>query len=184
MNSESRITNIGLKTRKILYSKFHILNSSRGFTLTELMVTLAIIAILAGIGVNFFGGAQRNARDQLRLRDLNSVRQGLELYKHDVQYYATSGALVFRCPSSTSTGLSSESKVYLDKFPADPACTATQNYQYQPLPIGCTGPDCVRYVLCAKSEGNQTYDIPPECTTSGLNCGGAMNDCNMGLASP
>ena len=38
----------------------------KGFTLIELMIVVAIIAILSVIGVTIFAGIQKNARDAKR----------------------------------------------------------------------------------------------------------------------
>lgn len=54
-----------------------------GFTLIEMLVVIAIISILIGIGVNTFTIAQKKARDIRRKADLRAVKTALYLYQSD-----------------------------------------------------------------------------------------------------
>lgn len=49
-----------------------------GFTLLELMVAIAIVAVLATIGFTLFQGAQAQARDAKRKADIDAIAQVLE----------------------------------------------------------------------------------------------------------
>ena len=51
-----------------------------GFTLIELLAVIFIIAILTGIGLVSFLGAQKQARDTTRRSDLGQYRNALENY--------------------------------------------------------------------------------------------------------
>jgi prepilin-type N-terminal cleavage/methylation domain-containing protein len=53
---------------------------AKGFTLLELMVVIAAIAILATISVFSYGRAQASARDSVRKSDLRNYRVALEKY--------------------------------------------------------------------------------------------------------
>jgi type IV pilus assembly protein PilA len=44
-----------------------------GFTLIELMVVMAIIAILATAGLSAYGGYLKKARDSTRIADLRAI---------------------------------------------------------------------------------------------------------------
>ncbi|MCL5783891.1 MAG: type II secretion system GspH family protein [Patescibacteria group bacterium] len=154
------------------------LTSQKAFTMIEVLVTVSIIVLLSVIGLSVFGTAQQNNRDQKRLRDLNSLRQALEVYRHEKHYYASSSAIQFSCPPTTD--FSDASQTYMDQLPADPSCSASRNYVYQALPSGCSGSDCTGYVVCAKKEGSKTYDTPSQC--SSLTCSGT-DACDMGFSS-
>lgn len=65
-----------------------ILRSYAGFTLVELLVVVAIIAILSVIGLTLFSGAQKNARDARRKADVDAVASALEIKRlPGVTYY-------------------------------------------------------------------------------------------------
>ncbi len=66
--------------KKSLHSKFHILNSSKGFTLIEILIVVAIIGILASTVLVGLLPAQRQGRDARRISDLRQVQNALELY--------------------------------------------------------------------------------------------------------
>lgn len=56
-------------------------NIRSGFTLVELMVVIAIMAILATIGFSIFSGVQQNARDAKRREDIIAISNALEVNK-------------------------------------------------------------------------------------------------------
>lgn len=59
----------------------------KGFTLIELMVVVAILAILATIGLSSYSTSLRRARDSKRKTHLDQTQKALELYKHDNGVY-------------------------------------------------------------------------------------------------
>lgn len=67
-----------------------MLLNKKGFTLIEMLVVIAIISILIGIGINTFTIAQKKARDVRRKADLRSYQTALELYKQDTGLYPAS----------------------------------------------------------------------------------------------
>lgn len=66
---------------KRVLPKTHLNNTSSGFTLIELMVVIAIIAILAVIGATVFAGAQAQARDGERRSEITSLAKSIEASK-------------------------------------------------------------------------------------------------------
>lgn len=58
-----------------------------GFTLVELLVTIAILGVLSSIAIVVFRGVTAGVRDSRRISDLQSIKQALELYRNDKHYY-------------------------------------------------------------------------------------------------
>lgn len=58
-------------------------NSNKGFTLVELMVTVAIIAILSMVAIAVFTNLQKNARDTRRKQDIDAIASALEAHFGD-----------------------------------------------------------------------------------------------------
>lgn len=59
----------------------------KGFTLIEILIVVAIIAILASVVLIGLGPTQRIGRDARRIADLRQVQNGLELYFNKCGYY-------------------------------------------------------------------------------------------------
>lgn len=55
----------------------------KGFTLVELMVAIAIIAILSIVGTVIYSGISKSSRDTKRKSDIHAIRLALENYKLD-----------------------------------------------------------------------------------------------------
>ncbi len=55
--------------------------SKKGFTLIELMVVIALVAVLTSIGFAAFNGIQSKTRDSKRKQDLKQLSIALELYR-------------------------------------------------------------------------------------------------------
>lgn len=62
-------------------ASFDYAQGKQGFTLIELMVVVAVIAILATIGLVIFSGVQQRARDAKRQEDVQAIVKGLEVNK-------------------------------------------------------------------------------------------------------
>ncbi len=68
-----------------------IINQS-AFTLIELMVVVAIIAILATLGISSYSTAIKKSRDASRKSDIQNIAQALVLYRSDEEGYPASTA--------------------------------------------------------------------------------------------
>ena len=68
------------------------LRSKRGFTLIELIIVIALIAILASIGLSVYSGQQKNARDAKRRGDIEAIANALETNKTATSYQPLIGS--------------------------------------------------------------------------------------------
>ena len=90
--------------------------SESGFTLIELMIVVAIIAILAGILIPNFVNARAQAMTAACESNLRAIATAAELYYADQQIYPNTGdvsAALFTANGTT----------YLNNVPTDPAST-------------------------------------------------------------
>lgn len=62
----------------------------KGFTLPELLVVVAIIAILIASASTYLGQAKKKARDSKRLQDIQEIVKALHLYWSDNSHYPAS----------------------------------------------------------------------------------------------
>lgn len=82
----------------------------KGFTLIELMIAIAIVAILATIGFTVYSNAQINARDTKRKQDIDAIAAAIETKKvpgqntyQPITSADFSGGLVPSDPKATAT---------------------------------------------------------------------------------
>jgi len=158
-----------------------------GFTLVELLIVISIISILSTIGAVVYTSVVKNSRDQQRLKDLQTIKQALELYRSDISYYPAEGDFILKTALSLVSP-SDATKVYLDPLPGDPV--SSQNYVYLAFDssgarCSTSGLKCTKFTLCAKKEGSGVLsDSSNICstTTPTTSCGTSLV-CNSGLSS-
>ncbi|OGY57095.1 MAG: hypothetical protein A2Y84_00370 [Candidatus Colwellbacteria bacterium RBG_13_48_8] len=137
---------------------------SGGFTLIEMLIVIAVIAILAGLVLTGVTGFQATARDTRRVADLKNAQNFLELYYNKVGVY----------PDENSwddlvdvMGSGSGGQGITDQFPKpNPAQEADYPYYYG------TSDDNLSYVLGAKLErgGEKMLGEDIDAATFGVNC--------------
>lgn len=118
----------------------------RGFTLIEVLIVVAIIAILASIVLLGLGPARRDSRDTRRIADMRDVQTILESYYNLCQAYPGGGT--YQNAASTCTNNSSaingggqpswgllSAAIKLaglaNSLPLDPVNNTTNYYQYE-----------------------------------------------------
>ena len=103
------------------------MNQKRGFTLIEMLIVIAIIAILSAIVLTGVTGFQASARDTARIGDLKNIQDYLELYYNKCgfypgQYDASAGTCTAGTPGNawaTLAGTMASAGV-TSQFPTDP----------------------------------------------------------------
>ncbi len=90
--------------------------AAAGFTLMELMIVMALIVTLAGVGLGMYGQSTTRAQEAVLKEDLFRMRDALDQYYADKQAYPPSlEALV--------------AEKYLRAVPKDPFTSAVDTWQ-------------------------------------------------------
>ncbi len=93
----------------------------RGFTFAELLVVLALIGLLAGIGIPRYHSLKTRAYTAALRTDLGTLRVAQEAYYAEHQRYATDvGVLDFKASSDVAVTISSSDPMAV--------CTATSRH--------------------------------------------------------
>lgn len=162
---------------------------SRGFTLMELMVVMAILGILITVGLTSYKSVQAKSRDARRKNDLKQISVAIEAYYNDKSKYPSddgSGAIV-GCGTNDAQNCSCGSPMqdknnvmYMPELPCDPA--SGRKYYYDAVGNNA-------YQLYARIENTQDGDVPHSGTTPlsypSTNCstGASSLNCNYGVSS-
>lgn len=70
--------------------KLGLEKSKQGFTIVELLVVVAIVALLAALGMVALGGIRAKARDAKRFSNMNTLRTAMERINSENGSYADS----------------------------------------------------------------------------------------------
>lgn len=103
-------------------------NFISGFTLVEMIVVIAIIAILTGIVTTNFTKSKAKARDAQRISDTGQLQLALSLYFDRCAQYPTSLVLTANngCTSNPAITFAS----YIGKIPTPPVGASQTTYDY------------------------------------------------------
>ncbi|MFA4827098.1 MAG: type II secretion system protein [Candidatus Shapirobacteria bacterium] len=123
--------------------------TNKGFTLFELLVTMAIIGILAAVIGGSFGNAQKKGRDARRIEDMKNIQIAME------QYYSFNNSAY---PSwSADLVLGAGGQKVLEVWPIDPKNVAPYIYTWK-------NKSSASYCICALLEnitaGNASDNDP------------------------
>ena len=102
------------------------INSSRGFTLIELMIVMSIIGILLTIAQPMYRDSTIKAKEAVLMENLFSLRDVID------QYYVDKGQYPDSLEDLTGSG-------YIRSIPKDPFTKSTETWQTIPPPEGYEG---------------------------------------------
>ncbi len=120
-------------------------SQKRGFTLIELLVAVAIVGILATIGLLTYGTFIKNARDSRRQADLKAIQSALEQYFADQFYYPctiTFGSALTSSIGNCSATTPSTIKTYLNTLPSEQLSSSSRSPYYYAAFATSTGGTC------------------------------------------
>ena len=136
--------------------------SKKGFTLVELLVVMAIIGILASVGVASYSQSRAAARDAKRISDISKLQIAIEQYYNangGYPPYPTINPLVgtnIHYAVGDADFKNSLVPTYLDTIPRDPNVsidTDANNYKYA---FDYPSVGVFKYVLWTKFETQST----------------------------
>jgi type II secretion system protein G len=141
--------------------------AERGFTLIELMIVVAIIAILAGILIPNFVNARSQAQTAACESNLRAIATALELYYADNQVYPVASGAAVQPSLLTANGVA-----YLNNTPRDPAAqNATASYVLNTTQA--SGGSAAGYTIFCPGvhAGSTLAKLPLAGGASGTSCG-------------
>lgn len=115
--------------------KGNLMLKNKGFTLIEVLVVVAIIAILSSVIIIGLGPTRQAGRDARRISDLRSVQHALELYFNKCGAYPSStegcsGTTAITSWATLETAVSNV--ISTTTFPYDPLAGGTYYYAKSP----------------------------------------------------
>jgi len=146
----------------------------RGFTLIELLIVMAILGLLATVGLASFRSSQIKGRDAQRKNDLGQLQRGLEAYYNDKGQYPITTDFPGAGAVWQDTLLSGEAgTLYMKEIPSDPKGF---DYTYES--------DGISYKIFTYLENQQDKDLKRlECVVGLEKDCSAPDYCNYGVSS-
>ena len=116
---------------------------AKGFTLIELMIVMALIVVLAGIGLAMHANSQTRAREAVLKEDLFRLRDAIDQYYADKNMY----------PSSLDALVSDK---YLRTIPVDPFTERADTWQTTMSELDPANPSAQPGIYDVKSGSDRT----------------------------
>lgn len=141
----------------------------KGFTLIEILIAIAIIAVLTAIGVVSYTSVNKNSRDAKRRGDIEQIRSALELYRADKGFYPSTGDGSYTVASDLINV--TDMTTYIPSIPSDPKGDLLP-YMYKATDFSATTDNYYGYCLAAAIEGigsNSCDTLPSDYTYGARN---------------
>lgn len=137
----------------------------KGFTLIEVMIVVAIVAILASIALPAYTDYIRRGQLQEAFTHLSDYRAKMEQYYQDNKNYGSGGTCASAASANTWNGFAPSSAKYFDFVCA----LAADAQSYSLAAGGRAGSPVVGYAYTIDQDGNQTTTEFKGVTVSGCN---------------
>lgn len=147
----------------------------KGFTLIEVLIVIAMIAVLSTIVLIGLGPSRKIGRDARRVADLRQVQGGLELYFNKCRFYPGTTDCVggFSAAPSDWNALKTVltgSSIGVSQVPDDPNSSATNQTHYAYGSLNGTS-----YTLGATLEDTNSPSLKESAPSgNGITCGGQV----------
>ncbi len=141
----------------------------RGFTVLELLVTVAIIAVLSTVIVTMTNSARIKGRDGNRVSQIRQIRYALE------QYRLVNGQYPQCLYVAAGCGTTLNGTTFMKNVPVDPKTAAP--YAYAGLATSAGGSTCTSYHL-----GSTLEDKNNQSLRNGSDAPATLNICAGSLA--
>jgi prepilin-type N-terminal cleavage/methylation domain-containing protein len=132
------------------------------FSFIELLVVVAVIAVLVTMGTNSLISTSKKSRDATRKSDLSQIKQALVLYHANYGVFPKEEGAI----TSITSGLPNFS-TYLKALPSPPLISNGENDYYYKCHQEGYGGKCTQFSLCTGGL-SQNNDIGLEFVGSGL----------------
>jgi type IV pilus assembly protein PilE len=135
------------------------MRSATGFTLIEVMITVAIVAILAAVAIPAYTGYITRSKIQEATTSLLSMRTKLE------QYFQDNRTFVGACAAGTVAPLPAGLKFFTI------TCPTLSSTQYLVTATGIAGTDMALFTFTIdQANTRQTTSVPADWTLPATNC--------------
>ena len=128
-------------------------NGSRGFTLVELLVVVAIMAVLASIGFPLAELSKRRAQEEELRRSLREIRTAIDQYKRMVDM----GRIA---KDAAGSGYPPNLDILVNGAPDAQSAKQGRIYFLRKLPRDPMAPDTIS--SAAETWGLRSYESPPD----------------------
>jgi prepilin-type N-terminal cleavage/methylation domain-containing protein len=132
------------------------LRKQKGFTLVELLIVMAIIAVLVGITIAGLGFAMRRSRNIARMSAMTNLDRAVSSYYSDEREYPANGSAVDDMVASDGALYQ-----YLEGSWETPSGST---YYY----LSDAADNAIYYMFCVNQEQTGTTDELYECVGSGI----------------